>query len=107
MPRPKVWTAKDNKQYDDIKKSEIEDGESEDEAQELAARIVNKRRRLEGRTPNVRTQGTGNPNLRLEQRPRDEVYNRAKELKIKGRSTMTKSELVEAVRARQSHSSAA
>jgi len=101
MPRPKVWTAKDNKQYDDIKKSELEDGESEDNAQELAARIVNKRRREEGRTPNVRTQGTGNPNLRLEQRPRDEVYNRAKELKIKGRSTMTKAELVEAVRVRQ------
>jgi hypothetical protein len=107
MPRPKAWTAKDNKQYDDIKKSEMQDGESEDEAQELAARIVNKRRREEGRTPNVRTQGTGNPNLRLEQRPRDEIYNRAKELKIKGRSTMTKAELVEAVRQRQSHSSAA
>jgi hypothetical protein len=102
MPRPKVWTAKDNKQYEDIKKSEMKSGESEDEAQELAARIVNKRRRLEGRTPNVRTQGTGNPNLRIEQRSRDEIYNRAKELKIKGRSTMTKAELIAAVRAKQS-----
>ena len=107
MPRPRVWTAKDNKQYEDIKKSEMQDGEPEDEAQELAARIVNKRRRLEGRTPNVRTQGTGNPNLRIEQRSRDEVYNRARELKIHGRSTMTKPELVDAVRARQDHSSAA
>ena len=26
MPRPKGWTAKDNKQYDDIKKSEMQDG---------------------------------------------------------------------------------
>jgi len=107
MPRPRVWTAKDNKQYDDIKKSEMQDGESEDEAQELAARIVNKRRREEGRTPNVRTQGTGNPNLRLEQRPRDEIYNRARELKIKGRSPMPKPELIAAVRARQNQSSAA
>ena len=82
MPRPRVWTAHDNKQYDDIKKSEMQDGASEDDAQELAARIVNKRRREEGRTPNVRTQGTGNPNLRLEQRPRDEIYNRARQLKI-------------------------
>ena len=107
MPRPRTWTAKDNKQYDDIKKSEMADGESEDEAQELAARIVNKRRREEGRTPNVRTQGTGNPNKRIEERTRDEIYNRAKELKIKGRSTMTKAELVEAVRAKQNRASAA
>jgi hypothetical protein len=107
MPRPKVWTAKDNKQYEDIKKSEMQDGEPEDEAQELAARIVNKRRREEGRTPNVRTQGTGNPNKRIEERTRDEIYNRAKELKIKGRSTMTKAELVDAVRAKQNRASAA
>ena len=106
MPRPGTWTPHDNKQYDDIKKSEMQDGASEDDAQELAARIVNKRRREVGRTPNVRTQGTGNPNLRLEERPRDEIYNRAKELKIKGRSTMTKSELIEAVRSRQNQSAA-
>jgi len=58
MPRPKAWTAKDNKQYDDIKKSEMQDGESEDDAQELAARIVNKRRRLEGRTPKAQSPKT-------------------------------------------------
>jgi hypothetical protein len=100
MPRPKVWTAKDNKQYDDIKKSEIQDGEPEDEAQELAARIVNKRRREEGRTPNVRTQGTGNPNLPLEERTRDELYNLAKEMNIHGRGEMTKGELVDALHGR-------
>jgi hypothetical protein len=34
----------------------------------------------------------------LDERSRDEVYNRAKEMKIRGRSKMTKAELVEAVR---------
>lgn len=107
MPRPNGWTAKDERQYEHIKESQLDDGSSEDEAQEIAARTVNKRRREEGRTPNVRTQGTGNPNLRLEQRPRDEIYNRARQLKIKGRSTMTKPELIEAIRSRQDQSSAA
>ena len=107
MPRPKGWTAKDERQYEHIKDSQMDDGSSEDEAQEIAARTVNKRRREEGRTPNVRTQGTGNPNLRLEQRPRDEIYNRARQLKIKGRSTMSKAELIDAVRSQQNHSSAA
>jgi hypothetical protein len=106
MPRPGGWTAKDERQYNHIKDGQLEDGVSEDKAQEIAARTVNKRRREEGRTPNVRTQGTGNPNLRIEQRSRDEVYNRARELKIKGRSTMTKAELVQAVRARQNRPAA-
>jgi hypothetical protein len=34
----------------------------------------------------------------LDERSRDEVYNRAKEMRIHGRSKMTKAELVEAVR---------
>ena len=71
---------------------------NEDKAEEIAARTVNKRRRVEGRTPNRRTQGTGNPNRALDERSRDEVYNRAKEMHIRGRSKMTKAELVEAVR---------
>jgi hypothetical protein len=106
MPRPRGWTAKDERQYNHIKDSRLDEGATEDKAQEIAARTVNKRRREEGRTPNVRSQGTGNPNLRMEQRTRDEVYNRARELKIKGRSTMTKAELVEAVRAHQNRRAA-
>ena len=53
---------------------------------------------MEGRTPNRRTQGTGNPNRGLESRSRDEVYNRAKEMNIESRSKMTKAELVDAIR---------
>lgn len=92
------WTDKDERQYDAIKDSSIDRGVDEDRAEEIAARTVNKRRRLEGRTPNRRTQGTGNPNRGLDARSRDEVYNRARELKIAGRSKMTKAELVEAIR---------
>ncbi len=59
---------------------------------------MNKGRRQEGRTPNRTTQGTGNPNTPLEERTKQEIYNRARELKIPGRSKMNKDELVRAVR---------
>ena len=95
---PRAWSAKDERQYEHIKESNLERGMNEDKAEEIAGRTVNKRRRTEGRTPNRRTQGTGNPNRGLEERTRDEVYNRAKEMGIKGRSKMSKSELVDAVR---------
>ena len=95
---PPAWTDKDERQYEHIKESSVERGVNEDKAEEIAARTVNKHRRVEGRTPNVRTQGTGNPNRSIEERSRDEVYNRAKELKIRGRSKMRKAELVEAAR---------
>jgi plasmid stabilization system protein ParE len=92
------WTDKDERQYEHVKDSTLERGVSEDKAEEIAARTVNKRRRVEGRTPNRRTQGTGNPNQALEERSRDEVYNRAREMHIRGRSKMTKTELLEAIR---------
>src|SRR5438067_11901865 len=95
---PQAWSSKDERMYEHIKEGTEERGVPGDKAEEIAARTVNKRRRVEGRTPNRRTQGTGNPNRGMEDRTRDEVYNRAKELKIRGRSKMTKAELVEAVR---------
>ena len=94
------WTEKDRRQFEHVKESELERGRAEEKAEEIAGRTVNKRRRTEGRTPNRRTMGTGNPTLRLEERSRDEVYNRAAELKIRGRSRMSKAELVEAIRSR-------
>ena len=92
------WNAKDERQYEHIKDSSEDRGMDEDRAQEIAARTVNKRRREEGRTPNRRTQGTGNPNKRLEERTRDELYNLAKERNIRGRSLMDKRELMDALR---------
>lgn len=99
MPRRK-WTAKDERQYEHVRESEIQRGRDEDRAEEVAARTVNKQRRLDGRTPNVTTQGTGNPNTPLDQRSRDELRNRARQLNIRGRSRMTKAELLEALRSR-------
>ncbi len=94
---PKAWSNKDEKKYEHIKEGYEERGVSEDRAEEIAARTVNKGRREEGRTPNKRTQGTGNPNKPLSERTRDELYNLAKEKKIAGRSKMSKKQLESAV----------
>lgn len=95
---PSAWSDKDERQYDKVKESAVDDGKSDGRASELAARVVNKQRRKEGRTPNERTQGTGNPNKPLDERTKDKLYNRAKQLGVTGRSTMNKKQLVAAIR---------
>lgn len=95
---PDAWSRKDERKYEHIKESSKDRGMSEDRAEEIAARTVNKGRREEGRTPNTRTQGTGNPNERYESRTRDELYNIARERNIDGRSRMSKEELIRALR---------
>ena len=97
---PDGWSDKDERQYEHVKQSELDRGHSPESAKEIAARTVNQQGREEGRTPNETTQGTGNPNTSLEERSKDELYNRAKELRISGRSSMTKKELVSAIRSR-------
>jgi hypothetical protein len=96
------WTSRDKRKYEHVLESAIERGRNEANARALAARTVNKERRIEGRTPNVTTQGTGNPFTNLEERTKDELYNRAKELDIPGRSAMSKPELVTAIRSANS-----
>ena len=102
MPQ-RAWTSKDERMYEHIKEGELERGRSVDRAEEIAARTVNKERRLEGRTLSGRktTQGTGNPNLSLELRSKEELLNRARQLRIEGRSRMTKGELVRSIRRHQ------
>lgn len=95
---PDAWSNKDERKYEHIKESSEERGMSEDRAEEIAARTVNKGRREEGRTPNKTTQGTGNPNKGYESRTRDELYNIAKDRNIEGRSKMSKDELIRALR---------
>lgn len=94
---PDAWTDRDERQYQHVKQSELERGEPEERAEEIAARTVNKHRREEGRTPNKRTQGTGNPDKALSDLTRDELYNHAKEKGVQGRSGMSKAELVRAL----------
>jgi len=100
MRMPKAWTKKDERQYQEIKSSLLEQGKNADQAEEIAARTVNKQRREEERTPNKTPQGTGNPNTPLEKRTRRELYNRARQLNIAGRSSMNKAELIQAIRKR-------
>ena len=97
---PEAWSRKDERMYEHVKESELDEGRSEDRAEEIAARTVNKQRRQEGRTKSDRetTSGTGNPNQPLEDRTKRELYNRAQELDIDGRSKMDKGELVQAIR---------
>ena len=97
MPR-RGWTNKDERKYEHIKDSQRERGADEERAQEIAARTVNKDRREEGRTPNKRTQGTGNPRRDYEARTKDELENIARERGIKGYSRMTKDELIDELR---------
>lgn len=98
---PQKWSQKDERQYEHIKESAQASGKSVDRAKEIAARTVNKTRRTEGRTPQKTTQGTGNPNKPLEARSKQELYNKAKTLRIAGRSKLSKAELVSAIRSRQ------
>lgn len=95
---PDAWREKDERQYQHIKQSLLDEGKSEEQAEEIAARTVNKQRREEGITPNKTSQGTGNPHSRLEDRTKQELYNRAKELDIENRSEMSKEELIAAIR---------
>jgi hypothetical protein len=92
------WSNKEERKYEHIKKSSKKRGKSTKRAKEIAARTVNKERKKKKKTPNKKTQGTGNPNTGLESRSKDELYNEAKKLNIEGRSSMNKSELVKAIR---------
>lgn len=103
---PDAWSDKRERQYQHIKKNQQQRyGKSEERAKEIAARTVNEERRRKGETKGEtkgdpqRTEGTGNPNSSLESRTKAQLYNRAAELDIDGRSEMSKQELVEAIRA--------
>ena len=92
------WTDKEERQYDHIEEGYESRGTPHERAQEIAARTVNKERRKRGETSSRRSQGTGNPRHSLGERTKAELENRATELHIRGRSTMRKGELVEAIR---------
>ncbi len=47
---PDAWSKKDERKYEHIKESYEDRGKSEDTAEEIAARTVNKGRKEEGRT---------------------------------------------------------
>jgi hypothetical protein len=106
MPQD-AWSSKGERQYDHIKKSLRERGHSADEAEEIAARTVNKERARHGEAKESSRTSTDDISsgrrggLRSHKGPggrtRDQLYNEAKNKGIKGRSKMTKAELERAV----------
>lgn len=101
MPQP-GWSKKRERQYEHIKDSLLERGESEDEAEEIAARTVNKGRAEAGEVRESRNE----ERLVARQGPRgrtyDQLYEEARHLDIEGRSKMNKDDLQRAVeKARQ------
>ncbi|MEV6320017.1 plasmid stabilization protein [Nocardia sp. NPDC051787] len=105
---PKEWTEKEERQYEHVKDSSKSRGASTKRAKEIAARTVNKNRAQEGKTKTASRTSTRDksPQQRGGQRSgrsgpkgptRDQLYNEAKKRNIKGRSTMTKSQLEKAL----------
>ena len=107
MPQ-EAWSAKRERQYKHIKKSLKEGGRSEDKAEEIAARTVNKERARAGEEKQSsrlsrtdissgRRGGLRSGTKRPKGSTKEQLYNEAKRMGIEGRSTMTKAQLQRAV----------
>jgi hypothetical protein len=111
-PRGVKKGTKRARQYEHIKKSEKQQGASEDRAEEIAARTVNKEKARSGesrRASKTSTQdkssgqrgGERSGTNRQKGRTRDQLYNEAKQKGIEGRSNMNKQQLQRAVDAKK------
>jgi hypothetical protein len=107
MPQ-KAWSNKRERQYEHIKDSERKQGRSAKRAQEIAARTVNKERARSGEartssrsstrdTSSSRRGGSRSHGSRSTGQTKEQLYNQAKRLNIKGRSRMNKRQLLVAV----------
>ncbi|MCW2786855.1 MAG: hypothetical protein JWP74_3372 [Marmoricola sp.] len=106
MPRGQ-WSAKRERQYEHIKDGLEESGRSEDVAEEIAARTVNKERARHGeskqrsRTSTQDISSGRRGGLRSHSGPggrtKAQLYAEAKHQNIKGRSSMSKAQLEKAV----------
>jgi len=107
MP-PKAWNKKRERQYEHIKDSLEDRGTSEDKAEEIAARTVNKERARAGEAKTSsrlsrtdmssgRRGGLRSGTRRQKGRTRDQLYEEARRLGVEGRSKMTKEQLQRAV----------
>jgi hypothetical protein len=110
MPRAE-WTDKQDRKYEHIKESAKERGASTKRAKEIAARTVQKERARKGQTKTSsrlsRTDISSSRRGGLRShggpkgRTRDQLYNEAKNLGVKGRSSMNKDQLRRAVDAKK------
>src|SRR5262245_3978138 len=106
MPQ-RAWSEKRERQYEHIKQGLKERGRSDDEAEEIASRTVNKERARSGEAEessdlSTRDISSGRRGgLRSHEGPggrtRDQLYEEARGLGIRGRLRMTKAELERAV----------
>ena len=106
MPQ-QAWSPKRERQYEHIKDGLLERGTGEDKAEEIAARTVNKERARAGearetsRTSIDDLSSSRRGGLRSHGgsggRTYDQLRNEARQKGIKGRSKMTKAELLRAV----------
>ncbi|HET7472176.1 MAG TPA: hypothetical protein VFJ71_03525 [Candidatus Limnocylindrales bacterium] len=107
----RAWTAKRERQYEHIKESLLDRGSSNDKAEEIAARTVNKERarageaRTASRTSIDDISSSRRGGLRSHTGSKGRTYeqlrNEARERGIEGRSKMSKAELQRAVDARK------
>jgi len=96
------------RQYEHIKDSATEMGVSTDRAEEIAARTVNKERARSGEARTAsrsstrdissgRRGGLRSGTTRSKGQTKEQLYNQAKRLNVKGRSRMNKRQLLAAV----------
>ena len=112
MPQ-RAWSAKRERQYEHIKEGLLDRGSSEDKAEEIAARTVNKERARAGEAretsrtsiEDISSSRRGGLRSHTGSRGRtyDQLYQEARDKRIEGRSSMTKAELLRAVEAKDPH----
>jgi hypothetical protein len=109
---PKKWTEKQEREYQHIVDSEMDQGRSTKRAKEIAARTVNKERAQKGQTKtasrssthdmlSAKRGGQRSGTNRAKGRTKAQLYNEARQRGVKGRSSMTKDQLRRAVDAKK------
>jgi hypothetical protein len=112
-PRGVKKGTKRARQYEHIKDSAKDQGASENRAEEIAARTVNKERARSGESrqrsrtstqdmSSSRRDGQRSGTDRPKGRTRDQLYEEAKNLRVAGRSSMNKAQLQRAIAGKQS-----
>jgi len=109
-PREQEWGTKSNRQYEEIKTSQLDRGASEGRAEEIAARTVNKNRArsgtaeqasttsIRGESPQHRGGRRSGKRLGPSGGPtKEQLYNDAKQRNVRGRSKMNKQQLQQAL----------
>jgi len=107
MPQ-RAWSNKRERQYEHIQEGEKKQGRSTKRAKEIAARTVNKERARSGEAressrtsrsdmSSYRRGGQRSGTSRPKGRTKEQLYNEAKRMNIRGRSRMNKQQLQRAV----------